>query len=278
MQIHLAGVVVLYHPDESVLQNIQSYLSDLDKLYVIDNSENPEQGGLIEQIKALPHVQYKALGENLGISYALNYAAEQCQGLRYLLTMDQDSSFEPGDVARYKKKIGERMEQNIAVFAVREEGARKNIEPDRYVKRVITSGSVIDLSIMRKIGDFDEELFIDSVDFEYCYRAASNGYKILRFGDIVLNHHLGELQVCKRFGKERVLHVHNAIRRYYITRNNIYLLKKYPRRNFSKFKGIFKSLWRIILYEDNKGDKLIAWGYGFLDGGCGNMGKCKRKF
>lgn len=45
MQIHLAGVVVLYHPDESVLQNIQSYLSDLDKLYVIDNSENPEQGG-----------------------------------------------------------------------------------------------------------------------------------------------------------------------------------------------------------------------------------------
>lgn len=38
MKPSLAGVVILYNPDDSVLKNIESYASYLDAFYVIDNS------------------------------------------------------------------------------------------------------------------------------------------------------------------------------------------------------------------------------------------------
>lgn len=279
----LAGVVVLYHPDDSVYSNILSYAGELDVLYVVDNTDllqiSDEEKQVISKILMLKNVKYKSFGENLGISCAINYAIRNCESYKYLLTMDQDSSFEPGDVHRYKEKIERIDRRDIAVFAVREGGERKAIEPDKFEKRVITSGSIMELDITRKIGGLDEKLFIDSVDFEYCYRAAKNGYKILRFGDIVLNHRLGEEETVKKWGGgEHVLHVHDATRRYYITRNNIYLLRKYPRRNFSKFKKIFKDLRLILLYENNKRRKLKAWAYGAKDGILGNMGKCHHTF
>lgn len=34
----LAGVVVLYNPDQKVLDNISSYIDELDVLYLVDNS------------------------------------------------------------------------------------------------------------------------------------------------------------------------------------------------------------------------------------------------
>lgn len=278
----LAGVVVLYHPDDSVYSNILTYVDELDVLYVVDNTDLPrtsdEEQRVISKISMLKNVKYKAFGENLGISCAINYAIKCCQFYKYLLTMDQDSSFEPGDVHRYKERLEKMNRSDIAVFAVREGGDRRSIEPDKFEKRVITSGSIMDLDITRKIGGLDEKLFIDSVDFEYCYRAAKNGYKILRFGDIVLNHHLGEMRVIKKWGGQHILHVHDATRRYYITRNNIYLLKKYPRRNFSKAKKIFKDLRLILLYDNDKGSKLRAWIYGIKDGIIGNMGKSRHTF
>jgi len=39
---NLAGVIVLYNPDGSVINNIVSYIDSLSHLYVIDNSENPD--------------------------------------------------------------------------------------------------------------------------------------------------------------------------------------------------------------------------------------------
>ena len=38
----LAGVVTLYHPDDEVLGNMKSYMSALDVLYVMDNTETPD--------------------------------------------------------------------------------------------------------------------------------------------------------------------------------------------------------------------------------------------
>jgi len=96
----IAGVVVLYNPDPIVIQNIQSYLPFLYVLYVIDNSESPNMN-IVEQLRELGEkIKYIALGENRGVAYALNLGATLAieSGADWLLTMDQDSSFE-GDSA-----------------------------------------------------------------------------------------------------------------------------------------------------------------------------------
>lgn len=52
MNLNLAGVVVLYHPDASVIQNIQSYLAFIETLYVLDNTEQPKPS-IVNQLKMI---------------------------------------------------------------------------------------------------------------------------------------------------------------------------------------------------------------------------------
>lgn len=51
MDLSLAGVVILYNPDDAVFENLKSYAPFLQMLYVIDNSERINEP-LITKIKA----------------------------------------------------------------------------------------------------------------------------------------------------------------------------------------------------------------------------------
>lgn len=64
----LAGVVTLYHPDDEVLGNIESYLSSLEVVYVMDNTEIPDPRWALWAEKQ-SHVKYVAFHDNKGISY-----------------------------------------------------------------------------------------------------------------------------------------------------------------------------------------------------------------
>ena len=75
-EIRIAGVVVLYHPDEETYANIRTYLPHLEVLYALDNTENPEPG-ISHKIADLPHVKYIPFHDNKGLSFALNYALNQ---------------------------------------------------------------------------------------------------------------------------------------------------------------------------------------------------------
>ena len=277
-----AGVVTLYHPQEDVVSNILSYLEELDVLYVLDNSEIPVDE-VIKKIKDLSKVRYVAFGENKGISYALNYALEKCAGYSFLLTMDQDSRFPAGGMKQYREKISNKMNSaDIAAYTI-QYTTPKGIEPtaleELCVKSAITSGMVLNVEITRALGGFPEELFIDAVDFEFCYRVQQANYKIWLFPGIVLLHSIGEPEL-RRFwwGKEVIVGNHMPIRRYYITRNNIYLMKK-NREALGTFIGeCIKAPIKVLSFEKDKIKKLRAILWGLYDGLVGNMGKCRRNF
>ena len=88
----IAACVILYHPKEKDLQNLSTYLSKVDKLYIYDNTENVSTG---TDLKNDPKIVYFSDYENKGIAARLNQACEQAilDGYDLLLTMDQDSSF-----------------------------------------------------------------------------------------------------------------------------------------------------------------------------------------
>ena len=70
MGFGLAGTIILYNPENEVMDNILSYLGELDCLYVIDNTEKPDQE-LVTKIKQLPRIQYIAFGENKGFEHSI---------------------------------------------------------------------------------------------------------------------------------------------------------------------------------------------------------------
>ncbi|MCM2535946.1 glycosyltransferase family 2 protein [Neobacillus pocheonensis] len=277
------GVVVLYNPEsEQVIKNISSYINNLDHLLIIDNSD-VESKEIIEYFRQNEKVTYTCLKENKGIAYALNRGidfAKKHDG-QWLLTMDQDSSFPANEFGRFVSFVQEHKDvyKDAAIFSPlhkvpylqKEKGITK-------VRSVMTSGNLLNMNLIDKIGYFDEKLFIDSVDHEYCYRINQKGYSVYRVNDIELVHNLGELAVKVLFGKKLFVTNHNYIRRYYITRNFLYVNKvysNYSKLGFAKFvvSYLYWTFLTITFFEKNKMLKYKSMWTGLLDYKNGKFGK-----
>lgn len=182
---------------------------------------------------------------------------------------------------QYKEKISTRNDPDIAAYTLQytsPKGIVTTASEELSVKSAITSGMVLNIKIARSLGGFDEGLFIDGVDTEYCYRVIQNNYKILMFSDILLEHHIGNPSIKRFFWGKVIPTNHNAIRRYYITRNNIVLFFRYHRGVNFLTDALCKEPIKILLYEPDKRDKIKAILFGVYDGLIDKMGKCKRQF
>ena len=178
----IAGVVLLYFPDSEVHNRISTYLHQLDRLYVIDNSERDEQLSFEHE-----KVQYHHDGVNQGIASRLNQAAQWAirEGYDWLLTMDQDSAFTTNNIInKYLDCIRNYPGKgNVGMFGVQfndHSTSEKECIPEETLQ-LITSGSMVNLELFTSVGPFDESLFIDQVDFDYSFRVHLRGYKTIRF-------------------------------------------------------------------------------------------------
>jgi len=278
------GVVILYNPDEVILRNISSYLNFINKLYIVDNSEN-KNIAITEKIKMLSNkCEYVNNNGNHGIAHALNIGAKLAikDGASWLLTMDQDSKFEGNNL---KNLIQCALQCDITTVGivsplhVLEHSLNKPVQTQKTpeVLDVMTSGNLLNLHIYELIGEFIEKLFIDAVDQEYCLRLRHNRYKILLCESALLQHCLGDLKELN-FGFKIIRYSnHNSIRRYYITRNRLYLLRKYflefPLFGLKIIKWIILEWIKIIIFEKDKIAKSKATLEGIRDFFRGKYGK-----
>ncbi len=272
MSLNIAACVILYNPKTEDLLNITSYLSKVNKLYVYDNSATKLEDSIIHENEK---INYFWDGENQGISIRLNQASKKAlsEGYDKLLTMDQDSSFLEENIDKYFRDIENfKNSENVANFGL--EYGKIDIACDsdeiifEEVDHLITSCSVINLNLFEKIGGFDENLFIDGVDIDYCYASMKNGYKNIQFKNNYFKHSLGEpvrrasivsLYLIK---KNRI--IHSDIRVYYMYRNTLYLEKKYssvfPEMTKKLVKDYIHHIKRCIRYSKNI---IIAYKYIF---------------
>jgi rhamnosyltransferase len=209
--MNIAAVVILYHPDQNAVENILTYSSFVDKLYIADNSESPARF-VIEKIqKQVAKTEYIHDRENNGIAKRLNQICKMAinDGYEFLLTMDQDSSFQHPVIENYFRCFNNYPSKHeVSMFGVQFENlswASSECDAVNWTT-LITSGSFVNLSVFTRIGGFDENLFIDMVDFEYCFRSINNGYKVILFKNILLTHRLG-IAAAKNSGvRKKSLH------------------------------------------------------------------------
>ena len=275
--IKLAACVVLYNPDDTIFENILTYGNYVDKLIVVDNSLK-KNNFLIDKLNEIfeSKLVYIDNNDNLGIATALNQACDKAIELQFkwILTMDQDSSFINFD--HYKKCL-EKVQNvnNVALLAANtdKEGYSNfdinecscNYREDKF--SVITSANIVNLEYFEEIGRFNDKLFIDMVDYDYCLRINIKKFKILYFPDVFVEHKLGEVHLRTNIftRKKKYKTEHNAQRAYYISRNSLYLSKNYG-KYFPKEFGMLHILnivfihdvTKILLYEIDKWNKLKA--------------------
>lgn len=253
----IAGVVIVYFPDvNKLIFNIDTYIDQIEHLFIVFNSAVSTD--IIEKFKhKYSKIQLIINKNNIGIASALNQMALKSldQGYEWLLTMDQDSYFQTDHFFEAFRKSAVK---NVAIFSPAT-GLSSQFSADKTydteeVLNVITSGNLLNLKIWKTIGGFEDKLFIDEVDNDYCLKAVSNGFKIISFKNIQLIHELGINKKVSFLFKKYTVITHPPIRAYYIFRNNFYIFSKYKKLfpEFVKSRKImlFKVLIKILLFSE----------------------------
>lgn len=268
----IAGIV-LYNPNiERLKLNIEAIQNQVCKIILYNNNS---KFNIDDDILKFNNVILINGETNIGISGALNYIAKKYnEEYDWMLTLDQDSICPENLISEYKKYLNL---DCIGMLTLRAEdlrrGTPKPLEKKlEYVKRTITSGSLVNLKILNNLGYFDEYMFIDYVDYEYCQRLLTNNYKILKLNYMLLNQEFGESIPSYTFIKiGRLFHIKNSYfnevhyitgyskeRIYFSLRNAIYMARKYDELSLLHEMGVIL-LWFFerLLIEPNKLVNLI---------------------
>ncbi|MDF9443765.1 glycosyltransferase family 2 protein [Limosilactobacillus mucosae] len=276
MNKEIACGIVSYNPDIEILKkNIAAVNNQVSKIFVVDNGSGnlKKIEKIIEQFNNVKLIINK---QNKGIARALNQLSEAAIEAKYdwLLTLDQDSICPINFVNNLSNYLS--IISNVGIVAPvivdRNVGVigHNFSNKFKFVRTCITSGALINLKVWTQINGFDEKMFIDSVDFEYCYRVRKAGFKIIQVSSARLNHSIGNAKKCHFLLWKFNNMEHSAFRAYYIAQNNIYYPKKHG-LTLHLVRGNYRNLiyiFVVLLYEKDKKKKVLAilkgWKNGYL--------------
>ena len=236
-------VIIVYKPNYILLEKcILSLIDQLETIYIISNSNLDEIFLNKFNKKKIQIIQNT---NNVGIAAAQNIGIKKIINLKYkfLLMSDQDSVYPQNYIKEmYNEYVNLRENYKIAAICPLFFNTRnnkiypmikrksffrikfKNSDKINYVSETISSGMIIDIKAIKDIGMMNELLFIDWVDFEWCWRALKKHYKIFVNTNMIINHDLGLV-------------------------NNNYFASKYPKYQFYRYYYIFRNGIYLALYN-----------------------------
>lgn len=269
-KIHVSGCIVTYNPDIKRLEeNILSVLHQIEKLFIVDNHSSNIRD-IEEFLSTFNNIELIKLEKNYGIAYALNKGCNIAliNKFDYIITLDQDSVCTEDIISKYKENLSHdtgilHSKSNDRNISIADEKTQKIGD----ISKCITSASFINLKAWDLCGGFDEKLFIDSVDFDFCLMIQKYGFKIMRIDYIGFLHELGNSTKHKLLHRAIYVSNHSSFRRYYITRNRIYLARKFKQESFiyAVLKNNY-SLILILLFERDKLSKIKSYIKGSFSG------------
>jgi rhamnosyltransferase len=280
----ICAVVVTYFPKAECADNFAALASQVGKVLVVDNGSTAETLGPVEAAAQRVGATVVRMGSNLGIATALNagLAMARKEGFRWLATFDQDSQCTPGmieEMGRVRESyphpdqlaiISPSYVDRAQGFAVRERRSEATGEGWRILPTTMTSGNLVNVEIATAVGGFDDSLFIDSVDHEFCLRLRGHGYRVVEATRATLLHSLGTMQRRRFLFRLIKTTNHPAVRRYYQSRNRLLIWRQYWRQepkwvaqDIRRF--VFESMY-ILLYEKQVRPKLSMIARGLRDG------------
>lgn len=249
----VCAVVVTHHPDPELLARaLAAVRPQVNEVVVFDNASAAASLDAVRALAAAHGCTLLQGAANVGLAAGFNRGITHARaaGHRFVLLLDQDSVAAPGMVAalvaahdRLAGAAGTRAARVGAVGA-RFEDSRSGL-PGPFVRVgfplnrkivggpgecvecdfLISSGCLIPLAVLDRVGDMDESLFIDNVDLDWSFRARHAGYRLFGVCDARMQHSIGDRLLRSRWVPTGVL-VHGPARLYYMMRNRLLLYRR----------------------------------------------------
>lgn len=271
----VCSMVVLYETKEKDIANMLDYYDYVDQLYILDNSVESKEK-IVKNILLINHkgdienkIQYIHFQKNIGLCKALNYAMKLAKkdGYKWALIMDDDSSFNTNIVDVYKHYIGEHDNTDIGILApihLHDRNRKYQFNGQRDVSWAMTSGCLYNINVFLQFHGFKEELFVDGLDIDYCYKINRKGYRIVELADARINHFPGETRIFNLAGMKIKYGVASPWRYYMQARAIVWLMLEYHSIKELIRYGI---KWgKVIFLFQNKKEYMKQLIYGTIDG------------
>lgn len=259
--------ITLYNPSCENIEYLMDMKELVSKIYVFDNS------ALNDTYKHYFHderIEYSFNGKNEGLSKAFNWFLNVAydDNIDFILLLDQDSMFLKSALTLLMDRIEglpvRCRTEEVAMFACETIPCEYNQEVQRKgiyeAEQAISSGCSLNVKLLNKYNlRYDEKLFVDHVDFEFCSRVRKLDLKILVDDTYVLKQQLGYYYndvIC-----------HSAVRHYYMVRDIGYVNEK----SKAGFKAQLSTLRyfltdvKICFKEDDTLKKIRYATKGYLD-------------
>jgi len=298
MTKNIVAVIVIFYPNKSRLRElIKTLVFQVVKIIIVDNTPMKDRYDYFELDENKNNMELISLDENKGIAKAQNIGIKRALELYadFVLLSDQDSVFPVNYVHKMFEDIDNDkyiINEIACIVPLFKDINKKNMPNQGFyrftywgwkfifpnhglheIDQAISSGKIINLKLVNSIGLMDESLFIDWVDFEWCWRARSQ-YKIIGNANMIINHTLGDYTISIGF---RELNQRTPIRSYYITRNAVYLaINSKSLDIMHKYFLLFKIIKYIIgfpIFCQPHVQQFIFTLKGIIDGLRGKLGK-----
>jgi len=262
-------------------------------ILVVDNGDDPEMATLLQTYSA-DKIGYHSMGENAGppgaIAYGIQWAYENNYQWVYWGD-DDDPPQTPDTLERLLNLIKQKDDSKIAgVGAV---GVRWNWQKGELerladsdlhdiVKVDMIAGGqhfILRSDMAEKVGLPNKDLFFGLDDLEYCLRLQQAGYHLYIDGDLMkeYRHLAGRLNIQQRRAIIPTAPQNTLWRRYYSTRNYIFMMRNVFHRSDLAHREMAKSLIRCL----TAWQRGIKFGItfnryqlgGIIDGYLGRMGR-----
>lgn len=301
MRASVATVTVAYNAAGILPVHIEALLRQsrsLQEIVVVDNASTDSVGTLLAE--RYPQVTVLRMAENLGVgggfAAGLRYAA-LVKRHDWIWMFDQDSV--PNDDAleallEGTDSLGTTASEVGIVAALpvhRETGIcyppllwRDGFvklppealrQPTCFVDLVISSGCMVRRDVVEEIGLPRADFFMYFLDFEYCLRARSRGYKIAVVTRSKFAHEMGNAQKVRFAGFSGLWPGRTPLGEYYISRNISYAAWwLYPNHSTKRFvvSHLARHAGGVLLFSPNKLACLKKMAQGFSDGYRGSLG------
>jgi rhamnosyltransferase len=271
----VCAIVVTYFPDAALQERLATLLPQVAEIVVVDNGSPDDAlqtalGPLASAVHLIKN------GQNLGIAAALNtgLAWAAARGHGFVLTLDQDSRLLPHTVEVLRTVLQRHAGPKPAGLAASAYfpyvALASGQSAATEVTATITSGNLVPLEVIAQVGPFDEALFIDWVDIEFCLRLRAAGFVVLETKERLMHHSIGAATPVSLGGLRLTASNHSPFRRYFQFRNAILVTRRYfwrePHYLTRALFGMLKTLVIVALLEQGRRPKLSSAARGIWDG------------
>jgi rhamnosyltransferase len=275
-QVSVVAVVPAYEPGPGLLELVDALAPQVAEVIVVDDGS--PNGTQTIDAAAERGARLLRHGTNKGIAAALNSgirAALDQDDILAVLTVDQDSRIPAGFVAALVDGWERAEHDGVRVGLVAPEHV-SGLPDQRTGRPPVQAGLLLPVATLRRVGDFDERLFIDGVDDDYALRCLDAGLALVVAEGVTLGHRLGDTHEVTLAGRTVTLTRSAPFRYYYLTRNRIRLVGRHARRHpawaAGQVVGAVGHLGLVVAFDPERGSRAREAWHGIRDGIRGRTG------